>query len=95
MPTPIPTPNAQTGLRALKAMLSERHPLATLQVFHNELGDVFRVQLPGFRPVLMLGPEAARFVLLEGRYGLRWRNEADPVTRQLKSCLPACYRTSI
>jgi len=84
MSIPIPTPSAQTGLRALKAMLRERHPLAAMQVFHNELGDVFRPQLPGFRPVVMVGPEAARFVLLDARHNLRWRNEADPVTRLLR-----------
>jgi cytochrome P450 len=84
MSVPIPTPSAQTGLRALKAMLRERHALAALQVFHDELGDVFRAQLPGFRPVVMVGPEAARFVLLDARHQLRWRNEADPVTRLLR-----------
>lgn len=84
MPIPIPTPSAQTGLRALKAMLRERHPLAAMQVFHNELGDVFRPQLPGFRPVVMVGPEAARFVLLDARHILRWRNDSDPVTRLLR-----------
>jgi cytochrome P450 len=84
MPIPIPTPSSQTGLRALKAMLAERHPLAAMQVFHDELGDVFRVNLPGFTPVVMVGPEAARFVLLDARHELRWRNEADPVTRLLR-----------
>lgn len=84
MSRPIPTPSAQTGLRALRAMIRERHPLAALQVFHDELGDVFRAQLPGFRPVVMVGPEAARFVLLDARGELRWRNEADPVTHLLR-----------
>jgi len=84
MSTPIPTPSSQTGLRALKAMLRERHPLAAMQVFHDELGDVFRVQLPGFTPVVMVGPEAARFVLLDARDRLRWRNEQDPVTHLLR-----------
>jgi cytochrome P450 len=84
MSIPIPAPSAQTGLRALKAMLRERHALAAMQVFHDELGDVFRAQLPGFRPVVMVGPEAARFVLLDARHQLRWRNEADPVTRLLR-----------
>jgi len=84
MPTPIPTPSSQTGLRALKAMLGARHPLAAMQVFHDELGDVFRVNLPRFTPVVMVGPEAARFVLLDARNELRWRNEDDPVTRLLR-----------
>lgn len=61
-------------------MLGERHPLAAMQVFHRNLGDVFRIPLPGFSPVVMVGPQAARFVLVEGRDDLRWRNESDPVT---------------
>ena len=71
-------------MRALKAMLREQYPLAAMQVFHNELGDVFRPQLPGFRPAVMFGSEAARFVLLDAHHNLRWRNEADPVTRLLR-----------
>lgn len=81
---PIPTPDSQTGLRALQAMLGERHPLAALQVFHDELGDVFRIQLPGFTPVVLVGPQAARFVLVEERGELLWRNEADPVVALLR-----------
>jgi cytochrome P450 len=65
-------------------MLHERNPLAAMQVFHDELGDVFHIQLPGFKPVVMVGPEAARFVLLQARQDLRWRNEADPVTHLLR-----------
>ncbi len=65
-------------------MRRERHVLAALEVFRAELGDVFRVQLPGFTPVVMAGPEAARFVLVSGREDLRWRNETDPVTALLR-----------
>ena len=75
---PIPTPTPQSGLRALQAMLSERHPLAAMQVFHDDLGDIFRVNLPGFTPVVMVGPEAAHFVLVDARRDLRWRNETGP-----------------
>ncbi len=81
--TAIPTPSAEDGLRALKALLAERHPLAALQSFNRDLGEIFRVNLPGFKPVVMVGPDAARFVLVQGREGLRWRNETDPVTRLL------------
>lgn len=80
MGKPIPTPSPQTGLRALGAMLREKHPLAALQVFHAEMGDVFRIQLPGFTPVVMVGPHTAHFVLVDARHDLRWRNEDDPVT---------------
>ncbi|HSF81400.1 MAG TPA: cytochrome P450 [Anaerolineales bacterium] len=84
MNKPIPTPPPQIGLRALGAMLREGHPLAAMQIFHDELGDIFRPQLPGFKPVVMAGPEAAHFVLVEARDELRWRIETDPVTRLLR-----------
>ncbi|MBN1667838.1 MAG: cytochrome P450, partial [Anaerolineales bacterium] len=80
----IPTPPPETGLRALQAMLRARHPLAAMQVFHAELGDVFRVQLPGFTPIFLVGPEAAHFVLVEARHELHWRNPADPVVELLR-----------
>jgi cytochrome P450 len=81
---PIPVPDPQTGLLALRAMLKERHPLAALQVFHLEMGDIFRINLPGFTPVVMVGPQAARFVLVQARDQLRWRTETDPVTHLLR-----------
>jgi cytochrome P450 len=84
MTKPLPTASPQTGLRALQAMLRERHPLAAMQVFHRELGDAFRIQLPGFTPVVLAGPQAAHFVLVEQRSELRWRNENDPVTDLLR-----------
>ncbi len=80
----IPTPTPEAGLKALKALLRERNPLAAMQVFHAEMGDVFRLNLPGFKPVVMVGPTAARFVLVQGRQELRWRNEEDPVVRLLR-----------
>lgn len=84
MPKPIPTPDGETSWHALRAMLREGHPYAAVEVFHRALGDVFRITLPGFQPVFMAGPEAARFVLVEARDQLRWRNEADPVTGLLR-----------
>lgn len=84
MPPEIPAPDANVGLRALQAMVREGHILAAMQVFHAELGDVFRVTLPGFRPIFMVGPEACRFVLVSARNDLRWRAEQDPVVRLLR-----------
>jgi cytochrome P450 len=80
----IPTPSPQTGLRALHAILRERSPLAALSTFHAELGDVFRAQLPSFAPVILVGPEAARFVLVTSRDDFRWRVDDDPVTHLLR-----------
>jgi cytochrome P450 len=75
------------GLRALQAMWQQHNMLAALEVFHRELGDIFRVNLPGFDPIVLVGPEANRFVLITGRDDLRWRIEGDPITRLLRDGL--------
>jgi cytochrome P450 len=80
----IPQPNNATSLQALRALLRQRSVLAALEVFHADLGDIFQIPLPGFNPVMLVGPEANRFVLVEQRDKLRWRAEADPVTRLLR-----------
>jgi cytochrome P450 len=82
-----PSPNSQTGWHALQAMVRQRSMLAALQVFQQELGNVFRVNLPGFNPVALVGPEANRFVLVTQRDELRWRAEHDPITRLLRDGL--------
>ena len=79
----IPTPDGETSWHALQALLRERHPYAAVEIFHRALGDVFRITLPGFRPIFMAGPHAARFVLVEARESFNWRNENDPVTELL------------
>jgi cytochrome P450 len=79
-----PEPAGATGLRALQAMWRRKTILAALEVFHADLGDIFRITLPGFRPIMLAGPEAARFVLVSDRGDLRWRTEGDPVTRLLR-----------
>jgi cytochrome P450 len=65
-------------------MVRHRSPLAALELFHHELGDVFRINLPGFRPIMLVGPEAARFVLVTERDQFKWRAEGEPVTRLLR-----------
>jgi cytochrome P450 len=80
----IPTPDNRVSLRALQRMRQEGHVLAALEVFSEALGPIFRFSLPGFRPVMLVGPEAARFVLVSAREDLRWRTESDPVTLLLR-----------
>jgi len=79
-----PTPSGSTGLQALQALLRHKTPLAALEVFHQDLGDIFQINMPGFRPVVLAGPEAGRFVLVTARHKLRWRAEGEPVTRLLR-----------
>jgi cytochrome P450 len=80
----IPLPDHRVSLRLLRAMVGQKSVLAALEVFHAELGDVFGIPLPGFDPVMLVGPEANRFMLVEQRGALRWRAEGDPVTRLLR-----------
>lgn len=79
----IPEPTPQTSLRALKAIIQERSVLAGLKVFHAETGGIFQINAPRFHPVMLVGPEAARFVLVDARDNLRWRIETDSVTQLL------------
>jgi cytochrome P450 len=80
----IPLPDNRISLRALRAILRQKSVLPALEVFHSELGDVFGIPLPGFNPVMLVGPEANHFVLVEGYDDLRWRAEQDPITRLLR-----------
>ncbi|MEO8397498.1 MAG: cytochrome P450, partial [Chloroflexota bacterium] len=55
-----------------------------LEVIHDALGDVFALPLPGFNAVMLVGPEANRFLLVEEKQNLLWRAETDPVTHLLR-----------
>jgi len=81
---PFLPPAGLPGLHALRQMARERSVLGALTVFNRELGNIFRLTLPGFDAVMLVGPEAARFVLVSGRDDFRWRMEADPVTMLLR-----------
>ncbi|MBX7215066.1 MAG: cytochrome P450 [Thermoflexales bacterium] len=80
----IPTPTAALARRALGAMIEGRDVLSGLRVFHAALGDIFRIPLPGFDPIMVAGPEANRLVLTGLRNDLLWRSEGDPVTELLR-----------
>ncbi|MCC7209879.1 MAG: hypothetical protein IT323_21435, partial [Anaerolineae bacterium] len=64
---PIPSPDNKTARNALRAIIRRRNVLAALQVFHQDLGDAFQLVLPGFSAVMLAGPTANRFVLVEAR----------------------------
>ena len=81
-----PSPNNQISLHALHALLHQRSLLAALTVFHSELGDVFQLPLPGFNPLMLVGAEANRFVLVEERDAFRWRAEHDPCRAPESEC---------
>lgn len=80
----VPKPDHYTGLRALRGIRQRRSILGAMEVLHWELGDVFRITLPGFSPIVMVGPEANRFVLVDSRHDMRWRMEREPITLLLR-----------
>ncbi len=84
MLSPPPVPGSTAGLGALRALLKGRGLLAPLAALHAELGDVFQLPFPTFNPVVLAGPDAARFVLVDSRADFNWRIESDPVTRLLR-----------
>jgi cytochrome P450 len=82
-----PVPDSRAGRGALAAWTRDRSILSALSSLHQELGDVFRLPLPGFDAVMLAGAQANHFVLVEGREQLRWRMEGDPVGRLLRNGL--------
>jgi cytochrome P450 len=79
-----PTPEGKSAWLALKALIQQRNILASLEVLHDELGDVFKLPLPGFNTTVLVGPEANHFLLVEAKKDFRWRSERDPVTSLLR-----------
>ena len=79
-----PQPSAQAGRLALMALLREKNLLAALEVFRAELGDAFSFNLLGFNPIMLSGPEASRFMLVEQREQFSWRIPTDPVAKLLR-----------
>jgi cytochrome P450 len=80
----IPKPDGLVSLGALRAMLAERSVMAAFSAFHAQLGDVFRLTLPGFNPVVLVGPEANEWVLVKEQPHLQWRSENDPIAQLLR-----------
>ena len=75
----------RAGLAALAALCHGAGGLLpALERVRAELGDVFQLTLPGFRPVVVAHPDAIRQILVDQRAVFRWRHPRDPVTRLLR-----------
>jgi len=83
----LPFPSPEAGRSTLVALITKRNILALLEAVHKEMGNIFRIPLPGFKPVFLVGPEANKFVTVTNRNDLRWRSEGDPVTEVLREGL--------
>lgn len=73
---------SETGRAAMRALIKEKSALGPLKVMAQHIGRFFQIPLPGFRPYVVFGPEAARKVLVTEREKVLWRN-TDPVTDYL------------
>ena len=73
----------ELGREALLAFFKTRSPLGPLKAMAKHVGRFFQIPMPGFRPYVVFGPEAARKVLITDRNKLLWRN-TDPVTDLLR-----------
>jgi cytochrome P450 len=83
-----PTVARLSPRRGLAALAALRHGfgglLPVLELVQEELGDVFQLTLPGFRPVVVARPDAIRHILVDQPDAFRWRHAGDPVTRLLR-----------
>jgi len=80
----LPTLSGLPGLAVLRAMGKDRSLLAGLAAMHKHLGNAFQITLPGFKPIVFVGPEPNRHILVGGRDDFLWRTESDPVTALLR-----------
>jgi cytochrome P450 len=83
-----PTVARLSPRRGLAALAALRHGLGGLlpglELVREELGDIFQLSLPGFRPVVVALPDAIRHILVDQPEAFRWRHAGDPVTRLLR-----------
>jgi cytochrome P450 len=81
---PFPVADGETGLQVLKGIARTRSLLTALTIMQDKVGNVFQVNLPGFRPAVMAGAEANRLIMVTERQRFSWRSPNDPVTRLLR-----------
>ncbi len=80
----LPVADSIVGLEVLKGLWRERSLLTALACMHRQVGPVFQITLPAFRPAVFVGPAANRQILVTDRHRLLWRNETDPVVKLLR-----------
>lgn len=80
----FPKPHPFAALKALIALIHHKQLMAPLEVFQDELGNAFQLELPDFKAIMLAGPDANHFVLVEARDRFRWCNAGDPVAHLLR-----------
>lgn len=81
---PVPKITRSNSLPVLKVLAAQRSLLSGMSAMHKELGNLFAITIPGFKPVVVAGGEGAHELLVDQRQHFKWRVESDPVARLLR-----------
>jgi cytochrome P450 len=75
-----PRPSGQIGLKALQGIIKRKSVIGALETLHVEMGDIFRLPMPGFSPVVLVGAEANKLIANDWKDDLQWRMPNEPIT---------------
>ncbi|HRF97420.1 MAG TPA: hypothetical protein PLZ51_19565 [Aggregatilineales bacterium] len=75
-----PRPSGQIGLKALQGIIKQKSVIGALETLHTEMGDIFRLPMPGFSPVVLVGAEANKLIANDWKDDLQWRMPNEPIT---------------
>lgn len=79
-----PRPSGQIGLKALRGIIQRKSIIGALETLHAEMGDIFRLPMPGFNPIMLVGEEANRLIAHDWKDYLQWRMPNEPITLLLR-----------
>ncbi|MDX2076870.1 MAG: cytochrome P450 [bacterium] len=75
-----PRPSGQIGLKALQGIIKRKSVIGALEALYTEMGDIFRLPMPGFNPVMLVGAEANKLIANDWKNDLQWRIPNEPIT---------------
>lgn len=75
-----PRPSGQIGLKALNGIIKRKSVIGALEALHAEMGNIFRLPMPGFNPVMLVGEEANRLIATEWKDHLQWNMPHEPIS---------------
>lgn len=80
----IPVVDRESGPAILSVLARDRSLLTAMKAMNVSLGNIFRITMPRFQPVVVAGSEFCRQVLITDREKFRWRGTSDPVVKLLR-----------
>ena len=80
----VPVAEGPLGLELLQGLFADRSLLTAMTTMHGRLGNIFKITIPGFQPIVVSGPEFNRQMMVTERDKFRWRGTTDPVVKLLR-----------